>query len=153
MNPVHDIMNTLIGLPDYLRKPILEGRLKEFFTLDVEDKHEIVAGVLRTIPLLEEKKISALIKTWMVVLSGFDGARIVEMLRVYCQELGNDPTIIQRIQVNMVIKTFNGMKDTQREKLADCLKEAILTFPNRNKIIDLIPQSGLQVLGINKNSI
>ena len=148
MNPVHDIMNTLIGLPDYLRKPVLEGRLKEFYTLDVEDKHEIVAGVLRTIPLLEEKKISDLIKTWMVVLSSFDGANIVEMLRIYCQELGNDPTIIQRIQINMVIKTFNGMKDTQREKLADCLKEAILTFPNRNMIIDLIPPSGLQVLGM-----
>ena len=48
----------------------------------------------------------------------------------------------------MVIRTFNGMKDAQREKLADCLKEAILTFPNRNKIIDLIPPSGLQVLGM-----
>jgi hypothetical protein len=148
MNPVHDIMNTLIGLPDYLRKPVLEGRLKEFYTLDIEDKHEIVAGVLRTIPSLEEKKISALIKTWMVVLSSFDGAHIVEMLRIYCQELGNDPTIIQRIQIDMVIRTFNGMKDTQREKLADCLKEAILTFPNKNKIIDLIPPSGLQVLGM-----
>lgn len=84
----------------------------------------------------------------MVVLSSFDGAHIVEMLRIYCQELGNDPTIIQRIQINMVIKTFNGMKDTQRKKLADCLKEAILTFPNRNMIIDLIPPAGLQVLGM-----
>jgi hypothetical protein len=147
-NPVENIMDTLIGLPEYLRKPILEGRLKEFYTLEVQDKHEIVSGVLRTIPSFEEEKISTLIKTWMMVLSSFNGAQIVEMLRIYCQELRKDPNIIQRIGVDTIIRIFNGIEDVQKEKLTDCLKEAILTFPDRNKIIDLIPQSGLHVLGI-----
>jgi hypothetical protein len=52
------------------------------------------------------------------------------------------------MRVNMIIRMFNGIEDVQKEKLADCLKEAILSFPDRNKIIDLIPQSGLQALGI-----
>jgi hypothetical protein len=147
-NPVENIMDTLIGLPEYLRKPILEGRLKEFYTLDGQDKHEIVSSVLRTIPSFEEEKISRLIRTWMMVLSSFNGAQIVEMLRIYCQELRKNPDIIQRMRVNMIIRMFNGIEDVQKEKLADCLKEAILSFPDRNKIIDLIPQSGLQALGI-----
>ncbi|MDF3032168.1 MAG: hypothetical protein K0R91_2 [Nitrososphaeraceae archaeon] len=147
-NTIENIMDTLIGLPEFLRKPILEGRLKEFYTLGGQDKHEIVSSVLRTIPSFEEEKISRLIKTWMMVLSSFNGAQIVEMLRIYCQELKKNPDIIQRMQVNMIIRMFNGIEDVQKEKLADCLKEAILSFPDRNKIIDLIPQSGLEALGI-----
>ena len=83
-NTIENIMDTLIGLPEFLRKPILEGRLKEFYTLDGQDKHEIVSSVLRTIPSFEEEKISRLIKTWMMVLSSFNGEQIVEMLRIYC---------------------------------------------------------------------
>jgi hypothetical protein len=122
--------------------------LKEFYTLDGQDKHEIVSSVLRNIPSFEEEKISRLIKTWMMVLSSFTGAQIVEMLRIYCQELKKNPDIIQRMRVNMIIRMFNSIEDVQKKKLADCLKEAILSFPDRNKIIDLIPRSGLQALGI-----
>jgi hypothetical protein len=147
-DPIQDIMNTLIGLPEYLRKPVLEGRLKEFYTLSDSDKHEIVAGVLKAIPSIEEEKISVLVKTWMTVLCSFDAPQVVEMLRIYCLKLIESPSIIQKLQVDTVVKTFDEMKNLQKEKLADCLKEAILSFPNRNEIIDLIPQSGLKVLGM-----
>jgi hypothetical protein len=141
-------MNTLIGLPEYLRKPVLEGRLKEFYLLDVSDKHEIVVGVLKAIPSIEEEKIPVLIKTWMKVLCSFDGNRVVEMLRIYCQKLKENPSVIQKLQVNTIVKTFDEMKSPEKEKLADCLMEAILSFPNRNEIIALIPHSALKVLGM-----
>jgi hypothetical protein len=33
-----NIIQTLIDLPEFLRKPILESRVKEFFSLGIQDK-------------------------------------------------------------------------------------------------------------------
>ncbi|CAN5447241.1 hypothetical protein BH18THE2_BH18THE2_03470 [soil metagenome] len=145
---VENIIQTLIALPEFLRKSVLEGRIKEFFSLGAQDKHEIVLGVLQSISSFEEKKISVLVKTWLEVLSNFDAAQIVEMLRLYCQEIRNDPVIIQRIPVRAITNVFYVVEETKKQKLADCLKETILSFPDKDRIINLIPEEGLDVLGM-----
>jgi hypothetical protein len=145
---VENIIQTLIALPEFLRKSILEGRIKEFFSLGTQDKHEIVLGVLQSISSFEEKKISVLVKTWLEVLSKFDAAQIIEMLRLYCQGIRNDPVIIQRIPVQAITKVFYGVEEAKKQKLSDCLKEAILSFPDKDKIIKLIPAEGLKALGM-----
>ena len=145
---VENIIQTLIALPEFLRKSVLEGRIKEFFSLGTHDKHEIVLGVLQSISSFEEKKISVLVKTWLEVLSNFDAAPIVEMLRLYCQEIRNDPIIIQRIPVRAITNVFYVVEETKKQKLADCLKDAILSFPDKDKIIKLIPEEGLDALGM-----
>lgn len=145
---VENIIQTLIALPEFLRKSVLEGRIKEFFSLGTQDKHEIVHGVLQSISSFEVKKISVLVKTWLEVLSNFDAAQIVEMLRLYCQEIRNDPVIIQRIPVRAITNVFYVVEETKKQKLADCLKEAILSFPDKDNIIKLIPEEGLNALGM-----
>lgn len=145
---VENIIQTLIALPEFLRRPVLEGRIKEFFSLDSQDRYEIVSGVLQTVPSFEEEKISVLVKTWLEVLSNFDAAQIVDMLRLYCQEIRNDPEIIQRMPVQAITDVFYVVEEAKKQKLADCLKEAILSFPDKDKIINLIPEAGLKALGI-----
>jgi hypothetical protein len=143
-----NIIQTLVELPEFLRKPILESRLREFYALDAQDKYEIVSGILEAVPFFEEGKISALVKTWLSVLSNFDASHIVEMLRVYCRELMNSPGIIQRMPVKEITDIFCDLKYAQKQKLSDCLKEAILSFPDKDKIVDLIPGYGLKALGM-----
>lgn len=143
---VENIIQTLIDLPEFLRKPILEGRLKEFYLLDEQDKRKVVSDILDTIPLFEGGKISALVKTWLAVLSNFDAVRIVEILRLYCQEIRNSSGIIRKMPVEEIIEIFSVLDYAQKQKLADCLKEAILSFPDKHKIITLIPESGLKAL-------
>ena len=145
---VENIIQTLIDLPEFLRKPILEGRLREFYLLDEQDKREVVSDILDTIPLFEGGKISALVKTWLAVLSNFDAVRIVEILRLYCQEIMNSPGIIQKVPVEEITEIFCVLDYAQKQKLADCLKEAILSFHDKHKIITLIPESGLKALGM-----
>ena len=145
---VENIIQTLIDLPEFLRKPILEGRLREFYLLDEQDKREVVSDILDTIPLFEGGKISVLVKTWLAVLSNFDAARIVEILRLYCQEIRSSPGIIQKMPVEEITEIFCVLDYAQKQKLADCLKEAILSFHDKHKIITLIPESGLKALGM-----
>jgi hypothetical protein len=143
-----NIIRTLIDLPEFLRKPMLEGRLREFYLLKEQDKREIVSDILEVIPLFEGKKVSALVKTWLVVLSNLDTTLIVEISKLYCQAISNSPEIIQRMPIEEITETFVVLDETQKQKLADCLKEAILSFPNKHKIMILIPESGLRALGM-----
>jgi hypothetical protein len=141
-----NIIQTLIDLPEFLRKPILESRVKEFFSLDIQDKYEIVSDILGAVPSFETGKISSLVKTWLLVLSNLDSILIVEMFRLYCHEIRNSPEIIQKIPMEEIIKTYSVLESTQRKKIADCIKEAILSFPDTSKIVNLIPESGLKAL-------
>ena len=50
-------------------------------------------------------------KTWLEVLSNFDAAQIVEILRLYCQEIRNDPVIVQRIPFEQ-LPTFSLLSNT-----------------------------------------
>lgn len=141
-----NIIQTLIDLPEFLRKPILESRVKEFFSLHIQDKYEIVSDILGAVPSFETGKISSLVKTWLLVLSNLDSVLIVEMFRLYCHEISNSPEIIQKIPMEEIIKMFSVLESTQRKKIADCIKEAILSFPDTSKIVNLIPESGLKAL-------
>jgi hypothetical protein len=141
-----NIIQTLIDLPEFLRKPILESRVKEFFSLGTQDKYEIVSGILGAVPSFETGKISSLVKTWLLVLSNLDSVLIVEMFSLYCHEISSSPEIIQKIPMEEIIKQFSVLESTQRKKIADCIKEAILSFPDTSKIVNLIPESGLKAL-------
>jgi hypothetical protein len=143
-----NIIQTLIELPEFLRKPILESRVKEFFSLGIQDKYEIVSDILAAVPSFETGKISSLVKTWLLVLSNLDSVLIVEMFRLYCHEISNSPEIIQKIPMEEIIKMFSVLESTQRQKITDCIKEAILSFPDTSKIVNLIPESGLKALQI-----
>jgi hypothetical protein len=140
------IIQTLVDLPEFLRKPILESRVKEFFSLDIQDKFEIISSILNTIPSFESRKISPLVKTWLLVLSNLDPVLIVEMLRLYCYKIKNSPDIIQKMPMKEIIEMFSILESSQRNKIANCLKEALLSFPDTSTIINLIPDSGLKIL-------
>jgi hypothetical protein len=140
------IIQTLVDLPEFLRKQILESRVNEFFSLDIQDKYEIISSILNTVPSFESRKISPLVKTWLLVLSNLDSVLIVEMLRLYCHKIKNSPNIIQKMPMKEIIEMFSVLESAQRKKIADCLKEAILSFPDTSKIINLIPESGLKAL-------
>jgi hypothetical protein len=87
-----------------------------------------------------------LVKSWLIVLSNLDSVLIVEMLKLYCSKIKNSPDIIQKMPMKEIIEMFSVLESTRRKKIADCLKEAILSFPDTSKIINLIPDSGLKAL-------
>jgi hypothetical protein len=143
-----NIIQTLIALPDFLRKSILQGKLKEFYSMEKQDKYETISVVLETLPSINEDRLSTLTRTWMEVLSDLDSEQIVEILRIYCEEFKSDPEVIQKIHIDSIIHIFYTLEDKKKEKLIDCLKEVFLSFPNRYEIINLIPDSGQRALRI-----
>jgi hypothetical protein len=86
-----------------------------------------------------------LAKTWMDVLSEFDTSRIVLMLRLYCEEILKD-SVIEKLNIDCLIQAFMSLDEVKKQKFIDCLKEAMLSVPNRNKIIEMMPAAAIEIL-------
>src|SRR6185437_9621835 len=142
-----NIIQILANMPDFLRKSMLRSKVQEFYSMRNLDKHETISTALKALPSLEGRKLSVL-KTWLEVLSEFDGLKITVMLRVYCEELLRNPQILEKLKIELMIDVFSSLPDKRKEKLADCLKEVIFSFPEIDEILKIIPKPALEILNI-----
>ena len=112
------------------------------------DKHETISTTLKALPLVEGKKLSMLTKTWLEVLSEFEGSKITGILKMYFEELLKNPQIIEKLEIQLMTNVFSSLPYERKEKLADCLKEVIFFFPKTNEILKVIPKPALEILKI-----
>jgi hypothetical protein len=143
-----NIIKILADLPDFLRKSMLRSKLQEFYLMEEPDKHETISLALNAAFTIQGNALSVLMKTWMEVLSEFDGVRITTMIRIYCEEILMNPRAIENLNIESLIDGFCSIEDKQSEKLADCLKEVILSFPKRYELLKIIPKPALKILKI-----
>jgi hypothetical protein len=147
-NVAGNIIKILADLPDFLRKSMLRSKLQEFYLMEEPDKHETISLALNAAFTIQGSTLSVLMKTWMEVLSEFDGVRITTMIRIYCEEILMNPRAIEKLNLESLIDGFCSIEDKQSEKLADCLKEVILSFPKRYELLKIIPKPALKILKI-----
>ena len=143
-----NIIQILANMPDFLRKSMLRGKVQEFYSMRNLDKHETISAALKALPSLEGRKLSVLTKTWLEVLSEFEGLKITVILRMYCEELLRNPQILEKLEIELMIDVFSSLPDKRKEKLADCLKEVIFSFPEIDEILKIIPKPALEILNI-----
>ena len=143
-----NIIQILANMPDFLRKSMLRGKVQEFYSMRNLDKHETISAALKALPSLEGRKLSVLTKTWLEVLSEFESLKITVILRVYCEELLRNPQILEKLEIELMIDVFSSLPDKRKEKLADCLKEVIFSFPEIDEILKIIPKPALEILNI-----
>jgi len=143
-----NIIKILADLPDFLRKSMLRSKLQEFYLMEEPDKHETISLALNAAFTIQGNTLSVLMKTWMEVLSEFDGVRITTMIRIYCEEILMNPRAIENLNIESLIDGFCSIEHKQSEKLADCLKEVILSFPKRYELLKIIPKPALKILKI-----
>jgi hypothetical protein len=141
-----NIIQILANLPDFLREPILRKKLKEFYIFDESDKRETIATALNAASSIQAEKLALLAKSWMEVLSEFDTSRIVLMLRLYCEAILNDHFVIERLNIDCLIHAFMTLDEGKKHKFIDCLKEAMLSVPNRHTIIEMMPAAAIAIL-------
>jgi hypothetical protein len=143
-----NIIQILADMPDFLRKSMLRSKVQEFYSMRNLDKHETISTALKALPSLEGRKLSVLTKTWLEVLSEFEGLKITGMLRVYCEELLRNPHILEKLETELMTDVFLSLPDKRKEKLADCLKEVLFSFPEIDEILKIIPKPALEILNI-----
>jgi hypothetical protein len=145
-NAAVNMIQILANLPDFLRQQIIHKRLQEFFMFEESDKRETISMALNAASSIEAQKFAKLLETWMEVLAEFDSSRIVLMLRLYCEEILKDLSTIKKLNMDYLIQAFMTLNEVKKQKLIDCLKESMLSVPNRGKIIQIIPNAAIEIL-------
>jgi hypothetical protein len=143
-----NIIQILANLPEFLRKPMLQKRLSEFFDMAEQERQETIALALTAAPTIDPQKLSVLVKTWLEILAGFDADRRTAIFGVYCSQVARQPESLQRLNFQSLTDTFMSLGDKEREILTDSFKEVLFTFPKREKVLAAIPDYSKKALGL-----
>lgn len=143
-----NIIQILANLPDFLRKPMLQKRLNEFFDMPDADRQEIISLALSAAPTIEPAKLGVLVKTWLQVLAGLDADRRSLVFETYCRQIVLQPDSIRRMNLRALTDTFMSLDERQREILSDTLKEVLIGFPRRREILALVQPFAKSALGL-----
>ena len=141
-----NIIQILANLPDFLRKPMMQGRLKEFFAMTESDKRETISMALAAAPGIDPGKLAVLVKTWLEIISEFDPEKRSTLFRIYSQQVLSNPGSVQRLDFGPLTDTFNSLSERQQSSIVDSLHETLFSLPNRQAIMELIPEPALRAL-------
>ena len=147
-NVAGNIIQILADLPDFLRKPMLQNRLKEFYEMNDDEKRETISMALAALPAIDPNKLSVLFSTWLEVLSEFDAEKRGVMFQTYCKQILANPHSIVKLDFKSLTTAFLLLDQSQRELLTDSLHEVLLGLPNRNEILKVIPEYSLKAVGL-----
>jgi hypothetical protein len=143
-----NIIQILADLPDFLRKQMLQNRLKEFYEMRDEEKSELINMVLTAAPAIDPNKLSVLFKTWLELLSEFDSEKRRVMFQIYCMQILANPYSIAELDFGSLTTAFVSLNQVQQERITDSLHEVLLGLPNSSKILKLIPEHSLKAVGL-----
>lgn len=143
-----NIIQILANLPDFLRKPMLQKRLKEFFEMSPSDRQDVIALALSAAPGIEPAKLSVLVRTWLEVLAEFDAGERATIFAAYCEQMLKQPESLQKLNLQQLADTFALLGARKREILVDTFKEVLIGLPRRNEIVKLIPEYPRRIIGL-----
>lgn len=147
-NAAGNIIQILASLPDFLRKPMLQNRLKEFYAMSDGDRREMISMALAAAPTIDPGKLLVLFKTWLEVLAEFDADKRAIMFQTYCRQILSNPRSLERLDFKPLTAAFMSLDQKQRERLVDSLHEVLFSLPNRNEILKMIPEDSLKAVGM-----
>jgi hypothetical protein len=143
-----NIIQILADLPDFLRKPMLQNRLKEFYAMSDDDKRESISLAMTAAPRIDPAKLSVLFRTWLEILSDFDAEKRAIMFQIYCLQILRSPGSIEKLDFKPLTTTFLSLDLKQRERITDSLHEVLFSLPNRSEILKMVPEASLKAIGL-----
>ncbi len=149
-NYAGNIIVNLANLPEFLRRPILQKRLTEFFFMSQEDKKEIITNALEAGPTIQFDRFSTLFKTWLEILCDFSEEQRTVMFTTYITEILNNPQKIILFNLDGILEIYLSLTSGQKNILSDTIKKIVDSLDNDSKkrLYLLIPERARKEIGI-----
>lgn len=149
-NYAGNIIVNLANLPEFLRKPILQKRLTEFFSMSQEDEKEIINNALQAGPTIQFDKFSTLFKTWLEILCNFSEEQRTIMFTTYIIEILNNPQKIVLFNLDGILEIYLSLTREQKNILSSTIKKIVSSLDNDSKkrLYLLIPETARKEIGI-----
>lgn len=141
-NYAGNIIVSLANLPEFLRKPILQKRLSEFFSMSKEDKMEIINNALQAGPTIQFDKFSTLFKTWLEVLCNLSEEQRRVMFSAYIIEITSHPEKIIAFNLDGIFEVYLSLTDEQKNKISNTIGGIVNTLDDdlRKRLYLITPE-------------
>ncbi len=149
-NYAGNIIVSLANLPEFLRKPILQKRLSEFFSMSEADKGEIINNALQAGPTIQFDKFATLFKTWLEILCNLSEEQRAIMFGAYISEITRNPEKIISFNLDGILEIYLTLTDEQKKVIA-CTVQRIVSLLDDNskkRICLIIPERAKKEIGI-----
>ena len=149
-NHAGGIIDSLASLPDFLRRPILERRVAEFFSMGEEDKAAVVADALEAGPRIPFHRFLRLFGTWLEVSAGLPEARRAELFGRYVRQVGADPGILARFNMDGLYGALASLDGERRGIVAGTAARALsgLEPEQRRRLLLMMPDRARAAMGL-----
>ncbi len=141
-NYAGNIIVNLANLPEFLRKPILEKRLLEFFSMSQEDKKEIINNALKAGPTIPFDKFSTLFSTWLEILANLSDEYRTIMFSTYINEIVSHPEKLVLFNLDGILEIYLSLSEKQRSIISSTIRNIVnsLDDNSRKKLWLIIPE-------------
>ncbi|HJU14387.1 MAG TPA: hypothetical protein VJ792_08040 [Candidatus Nitrosotalea sp.] len=149
-NYAGNIIVSLANLPEFLRKPILQKRLSEFFSMSDEDKKEIINNALQAGPTIQFDRFATLFRTWLEVLCNLSEEQRSTMFGAYIAEITSHPEKLVAFNLDGILEIFLSLTEEQKKTISDTVRRIVesLGGDSKRRIGLLIPERARMEIGI-----
>ena len=149
-NYAGNIIAVLADLPEFLRKPILQKRLMEFFSMSISEKKELINNALAAGPTIPFDKFSKLFKTWLEILTSVSEEQRTTMFLSYITDIIENPQKIILFNLDGILEVFLSLSKAQKEIISSSLKRIVgnLDESKKKTLFAIVPDKAREVLGI-----
>ena len=144
-----NIIVNLASLPDFLRTPILEKRMIEFFSMNDSEKIEIINNALEAGPTIPFPNFSKLFKTWLEVLCTVTEENRYDMFSNYFSQIMKKPQKIILFNLDGILEIFLSLEGTNQRILSASIRNVVeqLDEESKRKMVLLTPESARKIIG------
>lgn len=145
-----NIIASLSGLPDFLRKPILKRRMSEFPGLSPDEQDEIVGNALEASPDLPFPVFAKLFGTWLEVLADMEEGERAMLLGSYARGIAGAPARVAALHMDGLVAVFAAMDPEGRERLSSTIRRILngMDAESKRRILLMTPDAARAALGI-----
>lgn len=149
-NYAGNIIVSLANLPEFLRKPILQKRLSEFFSMQEADRKEIINNALQAGPTIQFDRFAKLFKTWLEVLCNLTEDQRTAMFSAYITEIARSPEKIIAFNLDGILGIFLMLTEDQKRTISHTIRKIVglLDDSSKKRIYLIIPERAKKEVGI-----
>ena len=143
-----NIIVNLASLPDFLRTPMLKKRMMEFFSLEEQDRKEVINNALEAGPTIPFLNFSKLFKTWLKILAGLSEEQREGLFSAYIVEISQNPQKLILFNLDGILEIFLTLEENEKEVISKTIKKIIseLKEEQKRRIQIIIPDNAKKYL-------
>ena len=129
---------------------MLKKRLLEFFSMQQEEKREIINNALQAGPTIQFEKFAILFKTWLEILCNLSEDQRTSIFSTYVDEIISHPEKIISFNLDGILEIFMSLSTDQKLLLSTTLRGiiALLDEKSRRRLELIIPQRAMKEIGL-----